>query len=262
MIKQGGAMTYTITPIPAFNDNYIWLIGHENSRSAIIVDPGCADAVNVFCAQNNWNIKEIWITHHHDDHIGGVPALVEHWHCKTFGPALSDETYDIALQDGDTIDLFDQPGTATIIETPGHTKDHICYMSSLGLFCGDTLFSAGCGRAFECPSSILYNSLNKLAQLPAATKVFCAHEYTANNLSFAASVEPDNLEIQERIKTVNQLRASSAASLPSTIAIELATNPFLRCKEPAVRSWAKAQQSGDLSDAEVFGRLRAAKDNW
>ena len=255
-------MAYTISPIPEFNDNYIWLIGHDKSRSAIIVDPGASCAVNEYCEKNNWQPSAIWITHHHQDHIGGVEELVKRWNCTTYGPKLADEKFTVELADNDTIDLFGQNSAVRIIATPGHTKDHICYFSELGLFCGDTLFAGGCGRAFECDPAILHASLQKLAKLPRATKVYAAHEYTLNNLQFAQTVDPNNQKLIKRSEDVRSLREKKLPTLPSNIGLELDTNPFMRCNEAAIRGWAQAIDRQALDTAAIFTRLRQAKDAW
>jgi len=262
--------------IPALNDNYIWLIEHSVSKQVVIIDPG--EAVPVISAVEHYNVKPIaiLITHQHYDHVNGVNELAQHYSLPVFGQKISDTdviTDDISDQNQLTLNATFP--TITILNTPGHTAAHVSYLLAGHLFCGDTLFAAGCGRLLDpnsrpLPESQraeaaqqLHNSLTKLSALPDNTAVYCAHEYTLNNLHFAAQVEPDNINIQQRLAQIKALRANNQITLPSTIALEQATNPFLRCNQPQVKSAAEAFSQSNLnSPLAVFSALRKWKDNF
>lgn len=250
----------TITPISAFSDNYIWHLQRDNEHW--VVDPG--DAKPVLSALGSTPLSGILVTHHHFDHTGGIEALVERYQCPVYGPgSIGAVTH--PLSDGDTFALLGE--SATVIAVPGHTLDHIAIVLPEGgkthLFCGDTLFAAGCGRLFEGTPQQMHDSLNRLAALPPTTKVYCAHEYTQANLDFAAAAEPDNEAIRTRRTEVQRLREQNIPTLPSTIGLELATNPFLRCDEPEVTAQIKAQDNGHKpKPVEIFANLRRWKDNF
>lgn len=224
-----------IIPIPAFEDNYIWLL--RNHTQAVVVDPGDASLVINVLESMQLNLTHVFVTHHHEDHIGGVATLIAKYpQLQVF--ASKNETYAFqhtAVSESDEIvltDFIDQgaPLKFKVLDCPGHTSGHIAYYADGILFCGDTLFSAGCGRLFEGTYTQLYDSLQKFARLPKDTLVYCTHEYTIKNLKFALSVEPQNADLQDRYAEVIALRQQQKPSLPSSIKIELNTNPFLRCE--------------------------------
>jgi hydroxyacylglutathione hydrolase len=226
-------MSYNIIAIPAFSDNYIWTIIHRDTQQAVVVDPGDAKVTNDYLQKNNLKLVAILLTHHHWDHTGGVKTLKAEHQVPVFGPKSENIPYcDNKLANNDTVDLFDLH--FEVLAIPGHTLDHIAFLGHAWLFCGDTLFSAGCGRLFEGSAAELYDALCRFSKLPGETKVYCAHEYTLNNLKFAKTVEPDNPAIDTYIEQVTQLRQQNKPSLPSTIERELNVNPFLRCEQKTV----------------------------
>ncbi len=254
----------SIIPIPAFGDNYIWVL-RERSRAAV-VDPGDAVPVLEWFAQHGVELEAVLVTHHHGDHVGGIEALVERFDVPVYGPAgesIPGRTH--PLREGDRVDLPAVGAHLVVLEVPGHTAGHIAYAGQVGsdpvAFCGDTLFGAGCGRLFEGSPEQMWSSLSKLAALPPATRVFCAHEYTLANLRFARAVEPANAALDERCRRAEALRAQGMPTVPSTIAEELATNPFLRVDVAAVAAAAEAHAGRPLaSPANRFGALRAWKN--
>lgn len=252
-----------IVPISAFKDNYIWAILPENSQCIICVDPGESLPVLQFLEENRLKLAAILLTHHHDDHIGGVPKLHALFpQVPIYGPL--DKRIPLIthpLQDGDTIDLFSLH--FEVINTPGHTSTHISLYESTQklLFCGDTLFSAGCGRVFDGTIQQLHQSLQRLKQLPAETNIFCAHEYTLQNLRFASSVEPNNPVINDYLFRLNHQRLPFC-TLPSTLALEKEINPFLRTDNPDVRQYVQ-HNGGDTHDSlSVLKKLRLDKNNF
>jgi len=248
-----------ILPIPAFKDNYIWLI--NDGRHAVVVDPGDAKPVIRQLEQTGLTLAAILITHHCHDHIDGVVELSAKYPAPVYAPAK--EFYDfphIPVADGDLITLAAPDLKLTVMEVPGHTLGHIAYYSQPLLFCGDTLFSCGCGRLHEGTAEQMHQSLQRLAQLPADTRVYCAHEYTLNNLAFALELEPDNMALQKRQQEVIELRAAGKPSLPTTIGLELATNPFLRCNNDTIRQSLKLDKN--TAPAEIFRILREMKNNY
>lgn len=251
-----------IEPIPAFDDNYLWWL--SNGRSAIVVDPGDAAPVAHRLAETGQQLTAILVTHHHGDHVGGVEALVQATGACVYGPAAeSIPCVRKRLAGGDRIELLGHG--FTVLDVPGHTRGHIAYHApSLdAVFCGDTLFACGCGRLFEGTPEQMAASLARLAALPATTRVYCAHEYTLANIRFALAVEPDNQALQERQRRCAALRAAGEPTLPSTIAQERATNPFLRCDEPAVRARAERESPGaGASAVATFAALRAWKNRF
>jgi len=252
---------YTIKPIPAFNDNYIWCVIFQ--QDAVVVDPGCTESVNSFLQQQKLTLKTILITHHHWDHTGGVEALKMKWNCDVFGPNNSPfEHIDRKVFNNDKVTLFKQ-FPFDVITIPGHTLDHIAYYDKKTVFCGDTLFSAGCGRMFEGTPQQMYNSLQKLAALNGERKFYPTHEYTLSNLQFAQHIEPDNQDIVETICKTQALRQANKPSLPTTMEHELKVNPFLRCAQPeVVKQVASQRQLHDLTAVEIFAGLRKWKDNF
>lgn len=251
---------FTIEPIAAFNDNYLWLISHANR--AAVVDPGDAAPVLQRLQQRALGLSAILVTHHHGDHVGGVRALAQATGARVYGPRGEDiPARDVALGDGDRIEVL---GAAIeVLHVPGHTRGHIAYYAPAlqALFCGDTLFAAGCGRLFEGTAEQMATSLQRLAALPPRTRVYCAHEYTLANLRFALAVEPGNAALHERQRACAARRERGEPTLPSTIEEERATNPFLRCNQPDVRRSAQAHAGRELtSPVAVFAALREWKN--
>ena len=252
-----------ISALPAFTDNYIWLLQEPQTRRCAVVDPGDAGPVLAWLQQNpEWTLSDILITHHHHDHVGGVEALKRVTGAKVYGPASETiPARDVALQDNDRITVLGWD--FAVYAVPGHTLGHVAFYHQSVLFCGDTLFAAGCGRLFEGTPAQMYTSLQRLADLPSDTLVYCTHEYTQSNLKFAQAVEPNNADIAERVESVNQLRARGEITLPSNLAMEKRTNPFLRTAETSVKQKADERNGRDnRSGAEVFASLRAWKDKF
>ncbi|WP_028118037.1 hydroxyacylglutathione hydrolase [Ferrimonas senticii] len=254
-------MSIAITPIPAFNDNYIWCL--HDQHHAWVVDPGCAASTERFLQQQRLNLSGILITHHHHDHTGGIAELVKRYpDCLVVGPH-SDKIATIThpVVDNQVITLANLAVSLTVLTLPGHTLDHIGFYNDDWLFCGDTLFSGGCGRLFEGSPAQLHQSLQRLAALPGHTLVYCTHEYTCANLTFATMVEPTNSELMEYQQWCLTERQQARPTLPSTIARERAINPFLRCDQTSVRSSIEKQAQVDLSDSvSYFAALRRWKD--
>lgn len=248
-----------IIPIPAFQDNYIWLL--HNGTQALIVDPGDAEPVITALEQHKLIPSVILITHHHDDHIGGVQALIKRYPgIAIYAPRQ--EHYEFshhAVSEPDMVSLRDFDVEFSVIDLPGHTLGHIAYYTAGILFCGDTLFGAGCGRLFEGTPEQMYDSLQKLARLPADTKVFCTHEYTLHNINFALSVEPHNAALVQRKLNTEKLRQASQPSLPSILSLELATNPFLRCESNEIAHSLKLQNP---TPVQVFRKLRELRNHY
>jgi hydroxyacylglutathione hydrolase len=253
---------FVVEPIPAFNDNYLWLL--VRGAHAAVVDPGDAEPVLRRLHSRNLGLQAILVTHHHGDHVGGVEVLARATGARVYGPrGESIPARDVALAGGDRIDVLGV--TFEVIEVPGHTLGHIAYHAPAKrlLFCGDTLFAAGCGRLFEGTAEQMTDSLGRLAALPADTRVYCAHEYTLSNLRFAIAVEPDNDALRRRQQDCIALRERGVPTVPSTIAEERATNPFLRCEVPAVRRVAEARATAPLpTTAAVFAVLREWKNTF
>ena len=249
--------------LPALTDNYIHLLHDAVSGETAVVDPAEAQPVLDALKQRGWSLNYVFNTHHHGDHVGANLELKRHTGCLVIGAARDKARLpglDVGVEEGDTVYVGNQG--LQVLDTPGHTLGHIVYYcpSSQALFCGDTLFSLGCGRLFEGSAAQLWQSLQRLKALPADTRVYCAHEYTAANGRFASSVEADNLALQHRLAEVSRLRQANRPTLPSTLAQELATNPFLRENSPQIR--AHLGVSSETDAAEVFARLRALKDRF
>ncbi len=251
-----------IKSVSAFYDNYIWLIINDNDRQVVCVDPGEAEPVLKYLKNENLLLKAILLTHHHHDHIGGTAELLQTYpKLEVYGPAdprIQGLTH--TLKDGEVLEI--NSCEFQILATPGHTSTHISYYeSNYGwLFCGDTLFSAGCGRVFDGTIEELHDSLQKLKKLPDATQVFCAHEYTQKNLRFAARVEPDNLRIRRYAQRL--LARKNPCSLPSSIGVEKEINPFFRTQVESVQAFARLNGSKDSDSLSVFKRIRSEKDHF
>ena len=254
----------SIIPIPAFADNYIWLI-REGSHAAV-VDPGDAAPVIAYLDAEGLELTAILATHHHNDHVGGIRDLLARWPCPVLGPA--NETIPgrtRALREGDRVEVPGFGIALDVLDIPAHTAGHIAFVGRVDgvptLFCGDTMFAAGCGRLFEGTPPQMWSSLSKLAALDPATRVYCGHEYTIANLRFARTVEPNNRELADREAREQDKRQRHLPTLPSTIADERATNPFLRAGVPAVRAAAEAHAGHALADVvATFAELRAWKN--
>lgn len=252
-----------IHPIPAFTDNYLWCL-HE-AGEAWVVDPGDAAPVIAFLETHGLRLRGILITHHHPDHIGGVAVLAARLRpeviCGPDNPRISHRSHSVG--DGDRIEVLGR--RFEVKSVPGHTLDHLAYYCDQTdppiLFCGDTLFAGGCGRLFEGTPQQMYQSLQRLAALPPRTAVYCAHEYTESNLRFAAAVEPDNRELAARRAAVASARARHQPTVPSTLADELATNPFLRVESEAV-AVAVSRREPATTAVERFAALRRWKDDF
>jgi hydroxyacylglutathione hydrolase len=252
-----------IIPIPAFKDNYLWLI--HNGRQAVVFDPGDAQPVIDVLSKLNLTLEAILITHHHQDHIGGVTTLLSHLpNVQVYAPKLEHYNFPhVQVSEPDNLNCVTWLAKARIINLPGHTLGHIAYYleqdNEKWLFCGDTLFGSGCGRLFEGSPQQMYDSLQKLAALPIDTKVFCTHEYTLHNIDFALTLEPNNLELQQRQQTTLALRENQLPSLPSSISLELATNPFLRCDSAEIQT--KIQVKGK-SMVDIFSKIRELRNHY
>jgi hydroxyacylglutathione hydrolase len=229
--------TLAVTAVPAFDDNYLWLVhAPADPQQVLVVDPGDATAVKAALHAQGLVLAGILVTHHHGDHVGGVQALAAGAALPVFGPGNEDiEGITHFVQGGDRVELPELGLSFAVLAVPGHTRGHIAYAGHGAVFCGDTLFSGGCGRLFEGTPAQMYASLGALAALPPETQVYCAHEYTASNLRFALAVEPDNAALVAYADEVAALRAAGRATVPTTVARERAINPFLRTTVPAVR---------------------------
>ncbi len=251
-----------VLTVPAFQDNYLWLI-HDGEHAAV-VDPGDAAPVVAALERNGLSLVAILLTHHHADHVGGVPALLERFRVPVYGPrGESIPQVTQALSEGDTVKLPQLGLALAVLDVPGHTRGPIAYFSSeqQWLFCGDTLFAGGCGRLFEGTPAQMAASLDKLGALPDVTRVYCAHEYTLSNLRFAREAEPFNAALDERIQAEQAKRERGEPTVPSTIGLEKATNPFLRVREPGILA-TLAQKRGlaDGGAVATFAALREWKD--
>ena len=252
---------FEIIKIPAFKDNYIWLL--RKGGSAVVVDPGDARPVLDYLQQERLTLASILVTHHHADHQGGVASLLAHYPAEVFGPATESITaLTQPLRGGETICLSSLGVELLVIAVPGHTLGHLAYYGAGCLLCGDTLFSGGCGRIFEGSPAQMFDSLTRLASLPDQVNVYCAHEYTEANLRFAMAVEPGNRALRRRVDEVAVFRAKGMATVPSTIAVEKATNPFLRCTEPELVDAARERGSKGNDALSVFSTLREWKNNF
>lgn len=245
--------------LPAFKDNYIWVLRH--GQRAAVVDPGDAAPVESYLEASGLALESILITHHHADHQGGVPALVERWQPRVFGPQNESITgCTDPLRGGESITVLGQ--AMAVLAIPGHTRGHLGYALPGALFCGDTLFGAGCGRLFEGTPAEMAASLNTLAGLPDETLVYCAHEYTEPNLRFAVTVEPDSAAIRSRMLAVAKLRLLGKPTVPFTLGEEKATNPFLRCDQPSVMAAARCRDPLANDPVSIFAAIREWKNHF
>lgn len=252
----------TLIPLPAFEDNYIWVLHDE--LHAIAVDPGDPAPLIAYLDARKLALTALLITHHHRDHTGGNTRLRQRYDCAIYAPdnpRIAASTH--VLHDGDAIEIDHPPLQFRILATPGHTLDHISYLGYDTLFCGDTVFGCGCGKLFEGTPAMMATSLDLILSLPDATRVCCAHEYTLSNIEFAKTIDGQNASLLERESVDRRARAAGRPTLPSTLGLEKATNPFLRFHDPDMIAFAaRYLNRPDPAPAEVFGAIRAAKDAW
>lgn len=256
-----------IIRIPAFHDNYFWLFHRQGDDRSYVVDPGDAQPIEAALAEHGLNLAGILVTHHHRDHTGGIEDLLKRRDVPVYGPgggSVPQVTRPVA--DDEMLHL-ENGMIFQVMAVPGHTLDHLAYFYDANderiLFCGDTLFAGGCGRLFEGSAEQMQQSLNRLRQLPDDTLVYCAHEYTLSNLEFAAAVDESNKDLQKRISAEQNKRRQNLATVPSTIALEKSTNPFLRWDDPAIKASAEVYAKRHLSsDHEVLAAIRRWKDSF
>ena len=252
-----------VTAVDAFEDNYIWIVRQKGNANVAIVDPGDEDPVLRYLHENALIPEAILITHHHRDHTGGIEGLLQHHQIPVYGPRLERIPHMThPLGEGDKVVLAHAQLEFQVLDVPGHTKGHISYYGHDSLFCGDALFTAGCGRIFEGTPEQMHNSLTKFASLPDHSYIYCAHEYTLANLRFARIVEPDNTLISQRYQETAAANARGEGTVPALLSLEKATNPFLRSHINIVHAAAErfSQQKLD-SDADVFATVRRWKDS-
>jgi len=252
----------TLIPLPAFEDNYIW-VWHDD-RHAVAVDPGDPAPLIAFLDAHRLALTAVLITHHHRDHTGGNTLLRQRYNCAIYAPdnpRIPAVTQ--VLHGGDSVDLAEPGLHFEILATPGHTLDHISYVGHGCLFCGDTVFGCGCGKLFEGTPAMMATSLDAILTLPDVTQVCCAHEYTLSNIDFAKTIDGNNPALLARERADRALRAQNRPTLPSTLALEKATNPFLRFHDPDMTAFAAGYLNRPHPRPdEVFGAIRAAKDAW
>lgn len=251
-----------VFPVRAFRDNYIWIA--HNQHFALIIDPGDATPVLTWLRQQKLQPIAILCTHHHHDHTNGISLLTQKFEIPVYGPAsekIPGMTHPLA--EGDTLVLPELSLELGVLDVPGHTAGHIVYHGQNQLFCGDTLFSCGCGRIFEGSAQQMFDSLQKLAALPDETQVYCTHEYTLDNIRFARMIDPDNPELIGLESNVEKKLEQNMPTLPSSLAVEKAANPFLRCDQPAIIQSASRYAGRQLTDpVSVFAAIRDWKNNF
>ncbi len=254
----------TIEAIPAFSDNYIWMIGAPGRSAVAVVDPGDAAPVLEVLESSGSHLGAILLTHHHGDHTGGVSELVARHPVPVFGPELEAiPDVDNPVRGDQVVALADLDLYLRVVDVPGHTAGHVAYVGPDFALVGDTIFAGGCGRVFEGTMEQMHASLTRLAALPPETTIYCAHEYTVANLCFAREVEPGNRALEQRLEDAVAARTAGDATVPSQLADELATNPFLRCERPPIAAAAERRAGRRLaSEAEVFAVIRGWKDGW
>ncbi|MEQ1813666.1 MAG: hydroxyacylglutathione hydrolase [Candidatus Nitrotoga sp.] len=251
-----------IFPVPALKDNYIWIL--HNAHHAVVVDPGDAAPVLDYLQTHQLKLAAVLCTHHHADHVAGVCQLVASHPASVYFPQRENISCgNHAVGEGDVVNIPELKIQFSVLNIPGHTLGHVAYIGAGGVFCGDTLFGCGCGRLFEGTATQLLHALKKLAALPDDTRVYCGHEYTESNIRFALACEPDNAQLVQRQQDVQILRTAGQPTLPSNIALEKSTNPFLRCAMPviiqAVQQQSAIKQHDEIS---IFTALRAWKDTF
>jgi len=255
--------------LPAFTDNYLWLFHSEGSSDAYVVDPGDGGLVLEALEKLSLNLAGILITHHHADHTGGIAQLLDFKAVPVYGPNSTNiPLVSHPFKHGETLKLSAEL-TFEVLEVPGHTLDHIAWFCPAHgsqqplLFCGDTLFAGGCGRLFEGSAAQMHHSLSLLAELPENTAIHCAHEYTLANLAFAQAVEPNNRSLKQRVIDAQALRDKGLPTVPSTMALELETNPFMRCHTESVKNSLEIKLGRAINTAdELLGAVRTWKDSF
>lgn len=257
-------MSITLKPIPSLSDNYIWLIINHSNSTAVIVDPGTSAGCENYFEKEKIRPLAILVTHRHWDHVNGIEELVKKYDIPVYGPATEFiPCLTTPLAANERISFPEIGLDLQVMDIGGHTAGHIGYLTDNKFFCGDTLFSAGCGRLLGGTAEQLHATLNRISQLPDETVIYCTHEYTLDNLRFAQAVEPDNPDIQKRIDEVKDLRANNQPSLPFTLEMEKRYNPFLRTSQQSVMQ-AVARHSGQQIDnsEDCFRYLRMWKDGF
>ena len=249
-----------VVPVSAFRDNYVWTL--RRGKHAAVVDPGEAAPVLDYLGREGLALAAILATHHHADHVGGIAELREKYPVPVYGPKGEPiATLTHPVSEGDRVSVPELGVSFSVLDIPGHTRAHIAYYGAGALFCGDTLFACGCGRLFEGSAQQMYASLQKLAALPDDTKVYCGHEYTLANIGFAKNVEPRNAALASREGRDREKRAAGRPTVPSTLREEKATNPFLRCREPAVVESVNKYLGARVADpVQVFAAIREWKN--